>query len=78
MLEAILLATALFWEPNFLFCPRYILNLAKKFELKTKSLKIDVVKEQKRQIWVNKTITELDVLFTSNPDWWQSTTVIFA
>ncbi len=78
MVKAISLAAALFWDPNFLLCPRHILNLVKKLGLKTKNLKVDIVKERIGQIWANKTIAELDVLFTNNPDWWQSTVVIFA
>ena len=75
MVEAIPLAAALFWDPNFLLCPRHTLNLAKKLGLKSKSLKANVVKERIGQIWANRTIAELDVLFTNNL---QSTAVIFA
>ncbi len=78
MVEAIPLAAALFWDPNFLLCPRHTLNLAKKLGLKTKGLKVDVVKERIGDIWANRTIAELDVLFTNNPDWWQATAVIYA
>ena len=70
MMEAISLAAALFWGPNFLLCSMHTLNLAKKLGLKTKSLKIELVKLQTREIWANGTIVELDVLFTNNPDWW--------
>ncbi len=78
IVEAIPLATALFWDPNFLLCLRHTLNLAKKLGLKTKGLKVDVVKERIGDIWANKTIAELDVLFMNNPDWWQVTVVIYA
>ncbi len=78
MVKAIPLAAALFWEPNFLLCPRHTLNLTKKLGLKIRSLKFDVVKERIGQIWANRTIAELDVLFINNPDWWQSIAVIFA
>ncbi len=76
-MEAILLAAALFWEPNFFLCPQHILNLVKKLGLKNRSLKVDVVKERIGEIWANRTIAELDVLFTNNRDWWQATAVIF-
>ncbi len=78
MMEAIPLAIALFWDPNFLLCPWHILNLVKKLGLKMRSLKVDVVKERIGEIWANKTIVKLGILFTNNPDWWQSTAVIFA
>ena len=68
IVEAIALAITLFWDPNFLLYPRHTLNLAKKLRLKTKSLKIDLVKEQIGEIWANKIITELDILFTNNPN----------
>ncbi len=69
---------AIFWDPNFLLCPKYTLKLAKKLGLKTKNLKAEIVKERIRQIWMNRTIAELDLLFKNNPDWWRSTAVIFA
>ena len=75
--EAIPLAAAIFWDPNFLLCPRYTLNLAKKLGLKTKNLKADIVKKRIGQIWANRKIAELDVLFT-NPEWWRFTAVMFA
>ena len=78
IVRTISLATALFWNPNLLLCPRYTLNLAKKLGLKTKSLEIDLVKVQIGEIWANRTIAELDALFTNNPDWWQAIAVIFA
>ncbi len=46
MVEAISLVATLFWNPNFLLCPRHILNLVKKLGLKTKILNVDIVKEQ--------------------------------
>ncbi len=78
MVEVIPLATALFWDPNFLLCPRHTLNLVKKLGLKTKGLKVDVMKEGIGNIWANRTIAELDVLFTNNPDWWQAIAIIYA
>ena len=68
MVEAIPLAAVFFQDPNFLLCPRHILNLAKKLGLKNKNLKINLVKAQISEIWVNKTITELNILFTNNSD----------
>ncbi len=78
MVEAISLAAAIFWDSNFLLCPKYTLKLAKKFELKTKNLKAEIVKERIGQIWANRIIAELDLLFKNNLDWWRSTTIIFA
>ncbi len=78
MVETIPLTATLFCDPNFLLYPRHTLNLAKKLELKTKSLKVDIVKERIGQIWVNRIITELDAFFTNNLNWWQVTAVIFA
>ena len=69
MMEAISLAVAFFFDPNFLLCPKHTLNLAKKLGLKTKSLKVDLIKAQIGEIWANKTIAEMDILFTNNPDW---------
>ena len=78
MVKVIPLAATLFWDHNFLLCPRHILNLANKLGLKTKSLKVDLVKAQIGEIWANRIIAELDILFTNNPDWWQETAVILA
>ena len=78
MVEAILLAIAFFRDPNFLLYPRHTLNLAKKLGLKIKSLKVNLIKEQIGEIWANRIIAELNVLFTNNPDWWQTIAVIFA
>ncbi len=78
MVEAIPLAAAIFWDPNFTLCTRHTLNLAKKLGLKTKNLRADIVKERIGQIWTHRTIAELDLLFKNNPDWWHSIAVIFA
>lgn len=67
MIKAILLAATLFWDPNFLLCSKHTLNLTKKLGLKTKNLKADIVKRQIGEIWANKIIVELDILFTNNP-----------
>lgn len=77
MIEAIPLAAAIFWDSNFALCPRHTLNLARKLGLKTKGLKAEMVNKRIWQIWANKTITELDLLFTNNLEWWRSTAVIF-
>ncbi len=77
MVEAIPLAAAIFWDPNFLLCPKHTLKLAIKLGLKTKNLKAEIVKERIGQIWANRKIAELDLLFKNNPDWWHSTVVIF-
>ena len=52
-----------------MLCPRHTLSLAKRLGLKTKSVKVDLVKAQIGEIWANRMIIELDVLFTNNPDW---------
>ncbi len=78
IVEAIPLAAAILWDPNFLLCPKHTLKLAKKLELKMKNLKAEIVKERIGQIWANRIIVELDLLFKNNPDWWRSTAVIFA
>ncbi len=77
-MEVIPLAAAIFWDPYFLLCPKHTLKLAKKLGLKTKNLKAEIVKERIEQIWVNKIIAELDLLFKNNLNWWRSTAVIFA
>lgn len=70
IVEAILLATAIFGDPgNFVPCARHILNLVKKLGFKTKNLKIDIVKKQIEQIWANGILAELDKLFANNLDW---------
>ncbi len=68
MVKTILLAIAIFYDPNFLLCTRYTLNFAKKLELKTKNLRVDIIKERIRQIWAYKMIAKLDPLFTNNLD----------
>lgn len=45
-----------------------MLNFAKKLEFKTKNLKAHIVREQIRHIWVNKSIIELDKLFSNKLD----------
>ena len=77
MMEAILLAAIIFWDSYFLLCPKYTLKLAKKLGVKTKNLKAEIVKKQMGQIWANKIIAELDLLFKNNPNWWRSIIVIF-
>ncbi len=69
MVEAIPLAAAIFWDPNFLLYTRHTLNLTKKLGLKTKNLRADIVKEQIGQIWAHRTIVKLDLLFKNNSDW---------
>ena len=46
MIEVILLAAAVFWDPNFVSCSWHTLNLAKKLGLKIKNLKSNIVKER--------------------------------
>ena len=45
MVEAILLAATLFWDSNFKLCPIHTLNLKRKLELMTKSLKVKLIME---------------------------------
>lgn len=78
MVEAILLAAIIFLDRNFVFCIWHIFNLTEKLGLKIKKVKNDLVKEQIRQIWANKTMAGLDKLFAKNPTWWHSTAVIFS
>ena len=78
IVEAIPLAAAIFWDPNFLLCLKHTLKLVKKLGLNMKNLKAEIVKEQIGKIWANETIAKLDLLFKNNPDWWHSTVVIFA
>ena len=68
MVKVISLAATLFWDPNFLLCPKHTFNLAKKLGLKTISLKVGLIKMRIREIWANRIIAELDVLFTNNSD----------
>lgn len=77
MVEAILLAATIFWDPNFMMCNRHTLNLTKKLGLKKKNLKVEIVKERIEQILDNKTIAKLNLLFTNNPDWWHFIAIIF-
>ena len=46
IVEIILLAAAIFWDPNFVPYPRHTLNLAKKMGLKTRNLSSTLVKER--------------------------------
>lgn len=79
MVETILLAVAIFWNPsNFVPYAWHTLNLAKKLDLKIQNLKTNIVKERKKQIWTNKILAGLDKLFANNPNWWPSTTVILS
>ncbi len=68
MVKVIPLAATIFWDSNFLLCPKHTLKLVKKLGLKTKNLKAEIVKEWIEQIWVNKTIAELDLIFKNNPN----------
>lgn len=45
MIKGILLAAAIFWDPNFVFCTRRTLKLIKKLGFKTKNIKNNLVKE---------------------------------
>ena len=78
IVETILLAVAIFWDPNFVYYLRYMLNLAIKMGLKTRNLSSTLVKEHIQLIWANKIIGQLDALFKENPDWWNATAVIYS
>ena len=69
MIEAIPLDVAIFSDPNFAFYLRHTFDLAKKLGLKAKGLKTEVLNKRIGQIWANKIIAELDLLFTNNPKW---------
>ena len=68
IVETIPLPAAIFWDPNFVPCPRYTLNLAKKMGFKTRNLSGALFKERIQSIWANKTIGQLEALFKENPD----------
>ena len=78
IVETIPLVVAIFWNTNFMPCPRHTLNLAKKMGRKTKNLPSALVKERIQSIWANRTIGQLDALFKENPDWWSATAVIYS
>ena len=44
------MAIVIFKNPNFVLYPTHILNLVKKLGFKIKVLKVDIVKEQIKQI----------------------------
>lgn len=69
IVKTIPLAVAIFWNFNFTLCPKHSLNLGKKLGLRIKTLKAKVVKELIGQIWANKIITKLDLLFTNKLEW---------
>ena len=77
MIEAIPLVAAIFWDLNFVLYSRYIFNLARKLGLKTKRLKVIVLNRWMGQIWANKIIEELNLLFRNNPEWFHSIAIIF-
>lgn len=54
-----------------------MLKLIKKLGFKIKNVENNLVKKQIRQIWANKTIVELDKLFTHKPDRKHSTAINF-
>lgn len=49
-----------------MLCLRHNQNKAKKLDLRTKNFKVNIVGEQIEQIWANKKIKELDILFSNN------------
>ena len=50
MVETIYLAATIFWNSNFLLCPKYTFKLVKKLGLMTKNLKADIIKKRIGQI----------------------------
>ena len=45
IIETILLAAAIYWDPNFMSCLRHMPNFVKKLDFKTRNLFITLVKE---------------------------------
>lgn len=68
-METIPLAVTIFKNSNFLLYPQHTLKLAKKLMLKIKNLKVEIVRQQIRQIWASKIIAKLDLLFKNNLNW---------
>ena len=78
IVKAIPPVAAVFWDSSFVPCLWHTLNLTKKFGLKTKNLKSDIVKEYIQKIWASRIMAQLDEFVKSNPDWWNSIAVIFS
>lgn len=78
VVEAIPLLSLIFWDKNFIPCPRHTCQLAKKLGLKTRHATNIIVKERLEAVWENKTIAGLNSLFTAYPDWWNGTAIIYA
>ena len=78
IIEAISLATAMFWDPSFALCHCHIMKLTFKLELKTWAIASVMVKEKIKSIWANRTINKLDQLFWNNPKCWTRTAIIYA
>ena len=78
IIEAILLAAALFWDPSFAFCTRHTIKLAFKLGLNTNRIKSGMVKERIEAVWANRTVSLLDRFFRDNPEWWTATTIVYA
>ena len=66
IVKTISLTVAIFWDPNFVPCPRHTLNLATKLGLKTKNFSNALVKERIQLSWANRTIGQLDTLLKKN------------
>ena len=78
IIEAILLAAALFWDPFFAPCTCHIMKLAFKLGLRTNRIKSGIVKERIEAVWANKTINLLDRLFRDNLEWWTANAIVYA
>ena len=63
IMEAILLAAAIFWDPSFAPCHCHSVKLAFKLGLRTQSIVSGVVKQRVELVWANRTISQLDQLF---------------
>ena len=70
IMEAIPLATAIFWDLSFAPCYCYNVKLAFKLGLRTRDIASGVVKEKIESVWANRTLSQLDQLFWNNPEWW--------
>ena len=78
IIKAIFLATTLFWDPIFAFCPRYTIKLASKLGLKTRSIASKLIKERIELVWANRTICQLNQLFQNNLEWRTGMAIIYA
>ena len=77
IIEAIVLAAALFLDSTFAPCPFYTMKLAFKLDLKTNKIQNGIVKKRIETIWANRTVTLLDRFFKNHPEWWIAIIIIY-